>query len=63
MAALYALIAIFVVLCISFRNLRLALLALVPLGRDPRTVAIMGWIGMQLNLANGIFMPLVLLLE
>lgn len=61
MAALYALISIFVVLCFSFQNLRLALLALVPLGVGTLwTVAIMGWMGMQFNLANGIFMPLVL---
>jgi hypothetical protein len=61
MAAIYALIAIFGVLCFTFRNLGLALLALVPLGVGTLwTVAIMGWVGMQFNLANGIFMPLVL---
>jgi hopanoid biosynthesis associated RND transporter like protein HpnN len=61
MAALYAVIAIFAVLSFTFLNLRLALLALVPLGVGTLwTVAIMGWVGMQFNLANGIFMPLVL---
>lgn len=61
MAALYALIAIFIVLAMTFRSLRPALLALVPLGVGTLwTVAIMGWVGMQFNVANGIFMPLVL---
>lgn len=61
LASVYALVAIFLLLSFSFRSLPPALLALVPLVVGTLwTVGIMGWVGMQFNLANSIFMPLVL---
>jgi uncharacterized protein len=59
-ASIYALIVIFVLLLLTFRRFSLALLALVPLVVGTLwTVGIMGWVGVDFNLANGIFMPLV----
>ena len=59
-ASVYAVIAIFVLLLINFRDLRLTLLAFVPLALGTLlTVGIMGLANIQFNLANSIFMPLV----
>ncbi|HOI93957.1 MAG TPA: MMPL family transporter [Syntrophobacter fumaroxidans] len=59
-ASLYALVGISILLALTFRNLRLTLLALVPLGLGTLlTVGIMGVADVQFNLANSVFMPLV----
>ncbi len=59
-ASLYAIVFIFVLLLLTFRNIPWALLALVPLVIGTLwTVGIMGWAGVDFNLANSIFMPLV----
>ncbi len=59
-ASLYAVVCVFVLLLLTFRSLFLALLALVPLGLGALfTIGIMGLVGIQFNLANSIFMPLV----
>ncbi|MFZ2445943.1 MAG: MMPL family transporter [Syntrophobacteraceae bacterium] len=59
-ASIYAVIAIFILLWLAFRSIRLTLLALVPLSLGTLwTVGIMGWAGVQFNLANSMFMPLV----
>jgi len=59
-ASIYALIAIFVLLLVTFRSLLMALLAFVPLVVGTIwTVGIMGLVGMDFNLANSMFMPLV----
>lgn len=59
-ASLYSLLGISLLLAFTFRNLRLALLALVPLGLGTLwTVGIMGLADVQFNLANSVFMPLV----
>lgn len=60
-AAAYAVIAIIIMLLLTFRDIRLSLLALLPLGLGSLwTVGIMGVADIQFNLANSIFMPLVL---
>ena len=59
-ASIYAVLAILLLLIRAFRSLRLALLALLPLTLGSLwTVGLMGWVGVQFNLANSIFMPLV----
>ena len=59
-ASVYAVIAIMILLFLTFRDIRLVLLALVPLGLGSLlTVGIMGLADVQFNLANSIFMPLV----
>jgi uncharacterized protein len=59
-ASMYAILAIFILLIYTFRSLKLTLLALVPLSLGSLwTVGIMEWVGIQFNLANSIFMPLV----
>ncbi len=59
-ASIYAIVAIFLLLMHSFRSLKLTLLALVPLSLGSLwTLGIMEWVGIQFNLANSIFMPLV----
>lgn len=59
-ASTYAVIAIVILLLVTFRDLRLTLIALVPLGLGSLwTVGIMGMADVQFNLANSIFMPLV----
>jgi uncharacterized protein len=59
-ASAYALIIIFILLMLTFRRLSLAMLALLPLVVGTLwTVGIMGWVGVDFNLANGVFMPLV----
>ncbi len=56
----YALLAIFALLMVTFRNARLSVLALIPLGVGTVwTVGIMGGSGVNFNLANSMFMPLV----
>ncbi|HAA05505.1 MAG TPA: rRNA methyltransferase, partial [Syntrophobacteraceae bacterium] len=58
-ASIYALIAIFVLLLVTFRSLYLSSLAFVPLVAGTLwTVGIMGFAGVDFNLANSIFMPL-----
>jgi uncharacterized protein len=59
-AGVYALIVVSILLLVTFRNVRLSLLAMVPLLVGTLwTVGIMGWAGVDFNLANGVFMPLV----
>jgi uncharacterized protein len=59
-ASVYAVIAIFILILITFRDLRLTLLAFVPLALGTLwTVGIMGLADVQFNLANSVFMPLV----
>ncbi len=59
-ASFFAVLAIFILLSIILRDIRLVLLALVPLGLGSIwTVGIMGMADLQFNLANSIFMPLV----
>jgi uncharacterized protein len=59
-ASLYAIIAISILLTFTFRSLKLMLVSLVPLGVGTLwTVGIMGATGIDFNLANSIFMPLV----
>ena len=59
-ASIYAVLAIFIMLMLAFRSLRLALPVLVPLVLGSLwTVGIMGWAGIQFNMANSMFMPLV----
>ena len=59
-ASIYATLAIFIMLMLAFRSLRLVLPVLVPLALGSLwTVGIMGWAGIQFNMANSMFMPLV----
>ncbi|MEM5786548.1 MAG: MMPL family transporter [Syntrophobacteraceae bacterium] len=59
-ASIYAIAGIFLLLLIAFRNLSLTFLALVPLTLGTIwTVGIMGFADIQFNLANSIFMPIV----
>jgi len=59
-ASIYALVVIMFLLLLTLRRFSLALLALIPLLVGTLwTVGIMGWAGIDFNLANGIFMPLV----
>lgn len=59
-ASIYSVIAIFILLTLTLRDLRLTLLAFVPLALGTvLTVGIMGLANIQFNLANSIFMPLV----
>ncbi len=59
-ASMLAILFISVLLMLTFRSVSLTLLALVPLVLGTLwTVGIMGWMGMDFNLANSIFMPLV----
>ncbi|NLI80504.1 MAG: MMPL family transporter [Deltaproteobacteria bacterium] len=59
-ASAYALIFILVLLLVTFRSLFFSALALLPLGVGALfTVGIMGVAGVDFNLANSIFMPLV----
>ena len=60
LASVYAVVAISLLLALSLRSLRLTLLALVPLlVGTVFTVGIMGLSGIDFNLANSMFMPLV----
>jgi hopanoid biosynthesis associated RND transporter like protein HpnN len=59
-ASAYALVVIFILLMFTFRRLTMAMLALIPLIVGTLwTVGVMGWVGVDFNLANGVFMPLV----
>ena len=59
-ASIYALIAISLLLAFTFRSLRLMLISIIPLVVGTIwTVGIMGAAGFDFNLANSIFMPLV----
>ncbi len=59
-ASIYAVLAIFILLTLTFRSFRFTLLALVPLSLGTVwTIGIMGLAGVQFNLANSMFMPLV----
>ena len=59
-ASIYAILVIFILLMLSYRSLRLTLPVLAPLALGSIwTVGIMGWAGTQFNMANSIFMPLV----
>ena len=59
-ASIYAIIAVSLFLAFTFRSLRLMLISLIPLAAGTIwTVAIMGAAGFDFNLANSIFMPLV----
>ena len=60
LASVYAVIAISILLAFSLKSVRLTLLALVPLlVGTVFTVGIMGLSGIDFNLANSMFMPLV----
>jgi len=60
-ASLYAVVFIVIMLLFVFRNIRLTLLAMIPLAVGGIwTVGIMGFADVQFNLANSIFMPLVI---
>lgn len=60
LASVYAIIAISILLAASLRSVVLTLLALVPLVAGTiLTVGIMGFSGIDFNLANSMFMPLV----
>lgn len=60
LASAYALIAISILLLLSLRSLRLVLLAMAPLLVGTIwTIGIMGITGVNLNLANSMFMPLI----
>jgi hypothetical protein len=59
-ASIYALISISLLLAFTLRSLRLMLISLIPLAAGTIwTVGIMGAAGFDFNLANSIFMPLV----
>ena len=59
-ASIYAIISIAILLTFTFKSLRLMLVSLIPLGAGTLwTVGIMGATGIDFNLANSIFMPLV----
>ena len=59
-ASIYALAAIALLLTFTFRSLRLMLISIIPLAVGTIwTVGIMGATGFDFNLANSIFMPLV----
>ena len=59
-ASIYAVVAILVLLALTFRDVNLTLLAFLPLAMGTVwTVGIMGVADVQFNLANSIFMPLV----
>jgi predicted RND superfamily exporter protein len=59
-ASAYAVIAIFILLILTLRDIRLTLLAFVPLALGSLwTIGIMGAADVQFNLANSVFMPLV----
>lgn len=58
-ASIYALIAIFVLMSLSI-GFKMALLGMTPLGIGALwTVGVMGYAGVDFNLANSIFLPLV----
>jgi len=60
-AAVYALLVILAVLVIDFKNLRHAMLAAAPLAVGIlQMLGIMGWLGIPLNPANLIALPLIL---
>lgn len=60
-AAWYALVAIFAVLFLDFRNLRHTLLAMLPVGLGMLLLfGMLGWLGEPLNPANMIVLPLIL---
>ncbi len=59
-AAIYAVVFIFILLLLTFRDLRSTLLALLPLMVGTAwTLGLMHVFGVDLNLANSIFLPLV----
>ena len=59
-AALYAVVFIFIFLLVTFRDFRSTFLALVPLGVGTVwTLGLMHLLGVDLNLANSLFLPLV----
>ena len=61
MGGLYAFIAIIIFICLSFKNLRYTLLAIVPLTVGASwTLAIMGIFNLRFNLANLIILPLII---
>jgi hopanoid biosynthesis associated RND transporter like protein HpnN len=60
-AAVYSLIAVCVVLIIDFRSIRRSVLAIVPmLVGFLQMLGLMGWLGIPLNPANMIVLPLIL---
>ncbi len=59
--SVYSLLTIFILLMLTFRDLKTSLLALIPLIAGTLwTVGIMGVANIQFNLANCMFMPLIL---
>ncbi|MBP8645352.1 MAG: MMPL family transporter [Syntrophobacteraceae bacterium] len=60
LASIYAVVAIFILLMVTLRHVSLALMAMVPLlVGTVWTVGIMGFAGVDFNLANSMFMPVV----
>ena len=58
---IYAFIAIIIFICLSFKNLRYTMLAIVPLALGAFwTLAVMGLFDLQFNLANLIILPLII---
>src|SRR5712691_10238172 len=60
-ASIYAMSAIFILLVVHFRSLRMTILAFIPLLLGSLwTIGIMEIAGVSFNVANSIFLPLIL---
>jgi hopanoid biosynthesis associated RND transporter like protein HpnN len=60
-AAVYSLLAVAIVLVLDFRNLTHTLLAMLPMGLGfAQLLGLLGWLGIPLNPANMIVLPLIL---
>ena len=60
-AAIYALLAVAVVLMIDFRRIRCAVMAMIPMALGMlQMLGLLGWLGIPLNPANLIVLPLIL---
>jgi hypothetical protein len=60
-AAIYALLAVAIVLMLDFRNIRHTLLAMLPITLGlVQLLGLLGWLGIPLNPANMIVLPLIL---
>ena len=60
-AAVYSLIAVMIVLVLDFRTIKHSLLAMLPMGLGfVQLLGLLGWLGIPLNPANMIVLPLIL---
>ncbi len=60
-AAIYSALAVAIVLMLDFRSVRLSLLAMMPMGIGLlQLFGLLGWLGIPLNPANTIVLPLIL---